>query len=95
MVCRKDFEVRHPQDFVRGVPDKSQTLPWTRPEPEPIFREVCDLWSSAARADFGTADCMLVGNTPTVELLIDVFDPSCIAGIAIAGRSIPGVLTYV
>lgn len=31
MVCHKDFEIRHPQDFVRGIKD-TQSLPWTRPE---------------------------------------------------------------
>lgn len=30
-VCSKDFESRHPQDFVQGVPDK-QNPPWVRPE---------------------------------------------------------------
>jgi hypothetical protein len=32
MVCAEDFETRHPQDFVRAVPDQLP-LPWTRPEP--------------------------------------------------------------
>lgn len=32
MVCDEDFEYRHPQDFVRAVPDQ-QPLPFTRPEP--------------------------------------------------------------
>ena len=38
MVCREDFDPRHPQDFVRGVPDR-QNVPWARPEPEPVFIE--------------------------------------------------------
>ena len=32
-VCRDCFEVRHPQDYLRGKPDK-QAPPWTRPEQE-------------------------------------------------------------
>ena len=36
------WEPRHPQDFVRGVPD-NQTLPWTRPEPEDVFLDVGDV----------------------------------------------------
>lgn len=36
MVCSYDFEMRQPQDFVRGVPDP-QALPWTRPMPEPVW----------------------------------------------------------
>ncbi len=36
-VCRYEcFETRHPQDSVRGVPDK-QNPPWVRPEPDPIY----------------------------------------------------------
>lgn len=30
MVCDVDFETRHPQEFVRAVPDQ-KPLPWTRP----------------------------------------------------------------
>jgi hypothetical protein len=31
-VCPEHWEVRQPQDFVRGVPD-TQTPPWTQPMP--------------------------------------------------------------
>ena len=31
MVCKDDWETRHPQDFVRGVADKIVPA-WTRPE---------------------------------------------------------------
>jgi NMD protein affecting ribosome stability and mRNA decay len=30
-VCSKCFDHRHPQDFVKGVPDR-QSPSWTRPE---------------------------------------------------------------
>lgn len=30
-VCEKDFELRHPQDFLRARVDKI-SVPWTRPE---------------------------------------------------------------
>jgi hypothetical protein len=36
MVCKDDWEPRHPQDFVRGVADV-QAPPWTRPEPADKF----------------------------------------------------------
>lgn len=36
MVCREDFETRHPQDFVRGRKDR-QNVPDPRPEPAHIF----------------------------------------------------------
>lgn len=35
-VCNKDFELRHPQDFVRAKLD-IQAPPWTRPEPIDTF----------------------------------------------------------
>lgn len=36
MVCAKDWEPRHPQDFVKGVPD-NMTPAWVRPPPIDIF----------------------------------------------------------
>ncbi len=30
MVCKEDYETRHPQEFVRAVPDTGK-VPWTRP----------------------------------------------------------------
>lgn len=48
MTCSKDWEPRHPQDFLRGVPDK-QSVPWSRPEidgpnvgPCAYFLYICD-----------------------------------------------------
>lgn len=36
MCCPDDWEIRQPQDFVRGVPD-TQIAPWLRPEPADYF----------------------------------------------------------
>jgi hypothetical protein len=36
MVCPEHWEARHPQDFVRGVPDAQQPE-WTQPMPEPLW----------------------------------------------------------
>lgn len=36
MCCEDDWEIRQPQDFVRGVPD-TQIAPWLRPEPADSF----------------------------------------------------------
>ena len=36
MVCSKDFELRHPQDFLR-VPHDDPSVAWARPEPTPIY----------------------------------------------------------
>ena len=90
MVCHKDYETRHPQDFVRGVPDNPST-PWSRPEPPDTFVFVCDAWSSSPLADFGEADCMTVDGSTNIPFLINTFEPVAIAGLAITGRSIAGV----
>lgn len=34
-VCKDDFSLRHPQDFVKGVKD-DQTVAWTRSEQEDV-----------------------------------------------------------
>lgn len=39
IVCKDDFETDHPQKFVRARVDK-QAVPFTRPEPEPVFISV-------------------------------------------------------
>ncbi len=41
-VCTKDWESRHPQDFVRGRRDR-QRVPDPRPEPADNFIEVNDI----------------------------------------------------
>ena len=40
VVCEKDWEPRHPQDFVRARPDKISVDEPRRPEPEDVFVEV-------------------------------------------------------
>ncbi len=41
-VCPKDWEPRHPQDFVRGRHDKIRTAD-PRPEPPDVFLDVGDV----------------------------------------------------
>jgi len=36
MTCRQDWNIRQPQDFVRGIPDP-QAVPWSRPDVAPPF----------------------------------------------------------
>lgn len=36
MCCPQDWEIRQPQDFVRGVPDP-QLVPWVRDEPTDTY----------------------------------------------------------
>lgn len=91
MVCKEDYEVRHPQDFLRVQKEKI-SVPWVRPYPaQDTYTSVCDLWSSSPMADFGTAGCAVVGGNTNIPLLISIFNPRAIANIAIASRSIPGV----
>lgn len=40
MVCRADYETRHPQDFVRPITREGQ-IPWSRPDPAPSFVDTC------------------------------------------------------
>lgn len=71
MTCQNCWEPRHPQDFVRSKKD-DQTVPWSRPEPEDIFIQVCDIVKSSGYAGLGTAGCMIAGNTRfTPEFLRD------------------------
>ncbi len=89
-VCPEHWEPRQPQDFVRAKAD-IQTPPWVQPMPADTFRFLCDFWSSSAMADYGVADCMRADSPIRIPFLIDTFQPTCIAGNAIAGRSISGV----
>lgn len=60
-VCRKDWEARHPQDFIKAHKENI-TPPWTRPEPEDEFLEICYLWAQSAYAGLATAGCSRAGN---------------------------------
>jgi hypothetical protein len=39
MVCKEDFETRHPQTLLR-VPTDNPSLPWSRPEPPDTYINV-------------------------------------------------------
>ena len=91
IVCPEDYEVDHPQKYIRVEPDGLPVAD-PRPRPEDSFIFSCDLWSSSSMADFGEADCASVGGTTSIELLIQLFNPRCVAEYAITGRSIPGVI---
>lgn len=61
MVCRSDYETRHPQEFIRARHEDT-SVPWSRPEPADIEINVCYLWERSAYADLATADCSLADN---------------------------------
>ena len=60
MVCPNDWEARHPQDFLRAVPDR-QAVPWSRPETPDVFGLYCPYPTWFGMADIGTADCARAG----------------------------------
>ena len=55
-VCKQDYEVRHPQDFLRVIPEQTK-LVWTRPESTDTFTLVCTLVTSQGIAGIGIAGC--------------------------------------
>lgn len=98
MVCETDFEQRHPQDFLRVRGDQP-AVPWSRPEPEDVFIQICFIWERTAYADMATADCARADNTQipyalALELRGPVEDDllllSSLPGYAIPGSAIPG-----
>ena len=89
-VCPEHWESRQPQDFVRAVPDV-QTVPWAQPPSDDILF-LCDLWSSSPMAGFGEADCMHADVGASIAVLLNAYSATSIAGLAIASRSISGVI---
>lgn len=64
MVCRDTcYETRHPQDFVKGRPDK-QGVPYTRPESTDVFIAV-------SYADVGPSGDVPSGTFGTSSLLLE------------------------
>lgn len=61
MVCQQDWEMRHPQELIRPIPDQIK-LPWTRPEGnDQYISGACTGLTRQGIADYGTADCAIVG----------------------------------
>lgn len=67
-VCSMDWELRHPQELARPIPDEP-ALPWTRPDPAAgnadlelyVQAGFCSATGRQGIADFGEADCAIVG----------------------------------
>jgi hypothetical protein len=61
LVCKEDFEVRHPSDFLR-VKGEKISVPYSRPEPTDTFTGyTCSLYESQGIAGIGIAGCMRAG----------------------------------
>lgn len=56
MVCKDDWEPRHPQDLIK-VREERIAPPWVRPEPADVFLLFCTIVTRQAIADVGVADC--------------------------------------
>ena len=57
--CPEHNEPRHPQEYVRAVPD-IQTPPWTQP-PADDFMAVCFPNDITGIVGYGVVGCMIVG----------------------------------
>jgi len=63
-VCPEHWEPRHPQDFVRGIPD-NQTPPWTQPEPADSFVTAdCTLLTRSAVPGYAVPGCVYPAYVP-------------------------------
>ena len=61
ITCKDDWEMRHPQDFIRVRGDK-QTVPFVRDVPPDQFTGyVCSVNECYPLADSATADCARIG----------------------------------
>lgn len=72
MVCKEDFETKHPQLDIRIKPERVAP-PWTRPEGEATFIHVCNVISSSCYTGLATADCARADNQQfTYDTLLDM-----------------------
>jgi hypothetical protein len=55
MVCSSDYEMRHPQDFIR-VPRDDPSTPWARPEPADVFIIIGDFFQTEGGDGLFTED---------------------------------------
>lgn len=95
-VCPEHWEPRHPQDFVRGVPD-NQSPPYTQPDTT-IIVPVCTILGIMGVAGYGVAGCALAGfkNQTMIDSFLSspsvfsIYAKLAYAGYAVAGVAIAG-----
>jgi hypothetical protein len=56
MVCHNDYELDHPQKFLR-VPQEKITVPFVRKQNDDTFIYVCTAAGATGYADLAEADC--------------------------------------
>lgn len=59
------YEVRNPQDFIRGVEEKARPA-FVRGEAADTYIAVCYIWDSSGYAGLAEAGCMLAGNSTSL-----------------------------
>jgi hypothetical protein len=59
-VCLEHWEPRHPQDFVRGIPD-NPAPPWLQPIAHEIFAAFCTRGGMQAIPGLATPGCAIPG----------------------------------
>ena len=57
-VCPEHWEPRHPQDFVKSVPD-NMTVPWDQPDPAWVFAATCGPNDITGISDWAVSDCAI------------------------------------
>jgi hypothetical protein len=68
MVCKEDYEVRHPQDFLRVQREKI-AVPWVRPYPsQDTFIYSCNIINSQGKAGVSVAGCAVAGRIASGNL---------------------------
>ena len=88
LVCRSCWEPRHEQTLIK-VHGEQSFPDIVSKDGTDGFQFSCDMYSILARADFGTADCLTVGNESDPDPY--QFRYSSVAAYAIAGIAITGM----
>jgi hypothetical protein len=71
IVCDDDFELDHPQKYIRGRSDP-QPVPaeYIRQEPEDVFIVVCTRYTNQGIAGIGIAGCMIAGQNNNLPYVL-------------------------
>jgi hypothetical protein len=97
MVCERDWEPRHPQDFVRAAQPERQPE-WVRPPSSDNYTDVCTPCGVTGIPGMAIPGCAIPGyiNPMALDSCIASCTPddtSAIPGIAVPGCVIPGFVS--
>ena len=97
MVCRDDWEIRHPQELIRPIQDQAK-LPWTRPEATDSFISVGHSGSFLIVAGATSAtitDANISGSSKIIITGSVPVDPEGIVGKIVPGAGTASVALVV